>query len=80
VTKVDQKKRLGRVVINIEYVVDLDNPEMIEDAKQCIFEDITNSIKYGEVDQWIDVVPAPDAKEEDIPEFLTSFWHEDEEA
>lgn len=66
-------KRLGRVVFDLGYVVDLDNEEMVEDAKTCIAEDIMNAFKYGEVEQYIELRPEADAKEEDIPEFLLEF-------
>lgn len=70
-TKADaKKKRLGRVYIDFGYIVDLDNEEMVEDAKQCLIDDLTNAFKYGEVDQYIDVEEAPDAHEDAIPEFL----------
>ena len=62
--------RLGRVVLKIGYVVDLDNQEMVDHGKDCAYEDIMNAVKYDEVHNWIDVVPAPDASENDIPEFL----------
>jgi hypothetical protein len=69
--------RLGRIAFDLGYVVDLDNNEMIEDAKVCILEDIENAIKFGELDQYLEVQPAPDnATEADIPEFLI---HADEE-
>lgn len=65
--------RLGRVVFDLGYVVDLDDEEMVEDAKVCILEDIYNATKYGELPQYIEIQPAPDAKEEDIPEFLLAY-------
>jgi hypothetical protein len=69
--------RLGRIAFDLGYVVDLDNNEMVEDAKVCILEDIENAIKFGELDQYLEVQPAPDnATEADIPEFLI---HADEE-
>lgn len=69
--------RLGRIAFDLGYVVDLDNNEMVEEAKECILEDIHNAIKFGELDQYLEVQPAPDnATEADIPEFLS---HADEE-
>lgn len=68
--KTNTKKRLGRVCIDFGYIVDLDNPEMVEDAKQCLLEDMMNAFKYGEIVQYIDVEEAPDAHEDAIPEFL----------
>lgn len=66
------KKRLGKVVIDIGYVVDLDNEGMVGDAKDALYEDVMNAVKFNEVDCWIKVIDAPDAKEEDIPEFLAN--------
>lgn len=69
VTKAE--KRLGRVYIDFGYIVDLDNPEMVEDAKQCLFDDLTNAFKYGEIEQYIDIEDAPPGTTDDaIPEFL----------
>lgn len=65
--------RLGRVVFDLGYVVDLDNEEMVEDAKTCILEDIDNATRFGELPQYIEIQPAPDAKEADIPEFLLAY-------
>lgn len=69
--------RLGRIAFDLGYVVDLDNNEMVEEAKECVLEDIHNAIKFGELGQYLEVQPAPDnATEADIPEFLI---HADEE-
>jgi len=62
--------RMGRVVLNLDYVVDLDNKEMVEHAKQCMYEDLMNAVKYDELHTWLDVVDAPDTCPDDIPEFL----------
>lgn len=62
--------KLGRVEFKIGYVVDLDNENAVAEAKQCVFEDVMNAVKYDEVIEYIKVVPDPTAKAEDIPEFL----------
>ena len=64
------KKRIGKVCINIEYVVEMDNEEMVERAKRCLVEDLMNIAKYDEYEANIDVVEDKKAKESDIPEFL----------
>lgn len=69
-TKADTKKRLGRVYIDFGYIVDLDNKEMVDDARTCLIEDLMNAFKYNELEQYIDVEEAPDASEDAIPEFL----------
>lgn len=65
-----KKMRLGRVCINHSYVVDLDNPDMVQEAKDCLYEDLMNAYKYNEFGDNIDVVEDKTASEEDIPEFL----------
>lgn len=62
--------KLGVVKIGLAYTVDLDNPDMVEHAKECVYEDIMNAVKYNELGGWIKTAEAPDAKESDIPDFL----------
>ena len=38
--------RLGKVQVTFEYVVDLNNEDMVDSAKISIAEDIENSVKY----------------------------------
>ena len=59
-----------RVILDLGYVIRDGDDNMEQNAKEYIYEDIMNLIKYNEVDDAITVVDAPDAKEEDIPEFL----------
>jgi hypothetical protein len=47
-----------------------DDESMQEHAKQCLYEDIMNLVKYDELYDAITLVDAPEAREEDIPEFL----------
>lgn len=60
----------GKVEFTVSYVVDLDDKDMVEDARQCVFEDVMNAVKYDEVANQIKVKADPAAKPEDIPEFL----------
>ena len=62
--------RLARVMIDLGYVVDLDVEDMEWHARRCLYEDIMGSVKYDDLDQWIQTVEDPTLKEEDIPEFL----------
>lgn len=62
--------RLGKVYISSEYVVDLDNESMVNDAKICISEDIVNAVKYNELESYIKVKEDAGLFEADIPEFL----------
>lgn len=71
--------RLGRVSFNINYVVDLDNQDMVDEAKQCVFEDVMNAVKYDEVAAHIEIELAPAASKEEIPEFLLPPKVDDDE-
>jgi len=62
--------RLGKVYINCSYVIDLDNHEMIDDAKLCLYKDLMNAVKYDELHTWIDVKAEEGLSSDDIPSFL----------
>jgi hypothetical protein len=63
--------RLGKVIFDAGYVVDLDDEEMVEAAVISVCEDVYNAVKYGEVSTWVHVSKEPEVwQEEDIPEFL----------
>lgn len=64
------KKRLGKVYLNIEYVVDLDNESMVDHAKDAVYEDFMSAYKFDEIHHWIKVKEDKRLKEDDIPEFL----------
>ncbi|NBO98757.1 MAG: hypothetical protein EBU90_01335 [Proteobacteria bacterium] len=65
------RKNLARIVIDLSYVVDINDPDMIEEATQCIYEDIMNAVKYNELENYIVMQdPDPNLTEDDIPEFL----------
>lgn len=63
-------KKLGRVYFNLSYVVDMNNLEMVENAREAIYEDIMSAIKYGEVNSYIAMKSDKKARVKDIPEFL----------
>lgn len=65
-----KKKNLGRVYFQLNYVVDLDNQNMVEHAKTALWEDIMSMFKYNEIHNCIGVKKDSKAKEKDIPEFL----------
>jgi hypothetical protein len=74
--------RLGKITIDLEYVVDLDNEEMVEYAKNCIYEDVMSAMKYNEIQNYIKVGDEDKSlTEDDIPAFLTDsiLDEEDEE-
>jgi hypothetical protein len=67
-TKKDPK--MVRLIIDLGYVVPKGNEDLIQEAKNCFYEDLMNFLKYNELYDAIKVVDAPEASEEDIPEFL----------
>jgi hypothetical protein len=62
--------RLGKVSFGSAYVVDLDNKEMVEHAKEAVYDDLTSAVKFGDAFNSLLVEEAPDAEEGEIPEFL----------
>jgi hypothetical protein len=69
--------RLGRVTISVSYVIDLDDQNMVNHAKECVYEDVMNMVKYNEVAGWINTEEDPNASKEDIAEFLLPQEDED---
>jgi hypothetical protein len=63
-------KKYKRLIIDLGYVVDAGDDEMIQRAKEYFYEDIMNISKWEELFETITEVDAPEATEEDIPEFL----------
>jgi hypothetical protein len=59
------KKRFGRVIFAMTYVVDMDDAKMIANAKDYLFEDICNAVKYEEMDQF-DVIEDKTLRKKDI--------------
>jgi len=62
--------RLGRVYFSSSYVVDLDNKDMVQQAKDAVYEDVCSANKYDEMDVWIKSEADEGATESDIPDFL----------
>jgi hypothetical protein len=62
--------RLGKVYISSEYVVNLDDESMVNEAKECMLEDLMNAVKFDELPNWIQVVEDNSLSETDIPDFL----------
>jgi hypothetical protein len=64
-------KNLARLVIDLSYVVDINDPDMIEHARAAIYEDVCNLIKTDELAEAITLQEVDDTlTEADIPEFL----------
>jgi len=64
--------RLAKVKIEFQYVVDMDNDDMVNQAKNALYEDLMSAVKYNELFDYIHVTDEDKTlKLEDIPEFLT---------
>ena len=62
--------RMGRVCLDLNYIVDMDNEEMVKQAVECLYEDIMQGVKYGNLPNWIDVIEDKNANPSMIPDFL----------
>jgi imidazoleglycerol phosphate synthase glutamine amidotransferase subunit HisH len=67
---INQIPKIGRVYFCHEYFVDLNNTDMVQEAKECLYEDIMSMVKNQEVYECIGTGEAPEATYNDIPEFL----------
>ena len=65
-----KKQKLGRVEISFGYVVDMNNAEMVEYAKEALYDDLMAAYKHEELGSWIKVRRSPKSKAGEIPEFL----------
>jgi hypothetical protein len=54
--------KMGRVCLDLNYIVDMDNQEMVERAYECLYEDLMQGVKYGNIGNWIDVIEDKNAK------------------
>lgn len=63
--------RTGIVSFKREYVVDLDNEDMVAHAKDSIYDDVMCSVKFDSVYGEIEIDNDTPCSENDIPEFLT---------
>ena len=71
--------KLGRVTIDLGYVVDMDNDEMVDRAKQNLYDDIRTLDNNDELSAWIGVHEDNTLTENDIPEYLTSDKEDDKD-
>lgn len=68
-----KKKRIGKITCAIEYVVDIDDLEMVEQAKDCFYEDLYQAIvnnDRSEVLAMLEVKQDRKLQEKDIEQFL----------
>ena len=61
---------MGKVVVDMGYVVDLDDEYMVEHAKSSLFEDVMNAVKFNEIHLNIKELVVPEALHSEIPQFL----------
>ena len=62
--------KLGRISLDLNYIIDMDNEEMVRHAIEALYEDLMQGVKYGDLANWIRISEDKDAKEDMIPEFL----------
>lgn len=58
--------RMGKVQFIVDYVVDLDNADQIEIAKDFISEDVEDIVRYHQINDWFDLVEDPNLSYSDI--------------
>jgi hypothetical protein len=68
--KNQKRKKYGKLIIDLGYVVDPDNHDMIQEAQQCFYEDLMSACKYGDLYNCIRLVESPKSKKSEIPSFL----------
>ena len=62
--------KLGRISLDLNYIVDMDNDDMVAHATEALYEDLMQGVKYGDLANWIRISEDKEAKEDMIPEFL----------
>jgi hypothetical protein len=62
--------RLGKISYEVFYIVDLDNKDMVDHAKEAIYEDVCAAARAADFDSHIDINHSPESSENDIEEFL----------
>jgi hypothetical protein len=65
-----KKQNLGKLVIDLGYVVDLNDEKMIELGKDCLYEDLMALVKNNEIYDAIRLINSPESNPSDIPEFI----------
>ncbi len=73
------EQKFTKVSFNIEYIIPADREDMLDLATECVIEDVYNAVKYDEVFDCIEVESAPDATEEDVPDFLKEILDEEKQ-
>lgn len=71
--------RMGRLEFSIDYVVDLDNKDMVRHAIQAMIDDLNELVKGDELEEYINEVADDTLSVDDIHEFLTELIEEEED-
>jgi hypothetical protein len=69
--------RMGRLEFSIDYVVDLDNKDMVRHAIQAMVDDLNELVRY-ELEEYINEVEDDTLSVDDIHEFLTELDEEED--
>jgi len=62
--------KMVRVQLSMSYLVPADNEEVINSAKDALYDDMMAAYKNDTLGSCLEVVPAPDATSDNVPEFL----------
>jgi hypothetical protein len=69
-----KKKRIGTITVGIRYVVDIDDSEMVKQAKDYFYDDLYKAIvkinSTAEFESLLDIKQDLKLKEKDIDQFL----------
>lgn len=69
--------RMGRLEFSIDYVVDLDNKDMVRHAIQAMVDDLNELVRY-DLEEYINEVEDDTLSVDDIHEFLTELDEEED--
>jgi hypothetical protein len=70
-----ESKKYVRVALVHEYIVPADNYHAIAYAKSCIYDDVVAGAinNPGMFDYYVSVTSAPEATENDVPDFICEY-------
>lgn len=79
-TQRPENRRVGTVTLSRQYVVDLDDEDMVQQAKECIYEDLVQLlVKNPGLEDFyeaFDVKPDETLTEDDIDDYLAESAEE----
>jgi hypothetical protein len=71
--------KYGRLIIDLGYVVDLSNEDMIRESRLAFIEDLISAQKYGRLPLKIKLIEDDKVNELDIPDHIKEILEIDEE-